>query len=140
MSTMHPSERLLPSPAALDLLDAILASYLSELEAVTASVRRETDAVPFDEYEQLAAAGCGDLGGRRFDEADLLELVRFTAEGLRAAEALRARMTELQTLALAAMHEQRDFAGVDDPAWVAHRQRVAGYHGAQLARYDCERS
>lgn len=108
--TMHPAERLLPSPGQLAYVESLSSSYLSDLDAIAASVQREAAGMTPAEFEQLRDAGLdGTIDETaRFDESDLLELVRFAASTLQDAEAIREHAVALQRFALAALHDRRE--------------------------------
>jgi hypothetical protein len=127
-ATIPESERLLPSPERLEILDYLMGCYLSELNWVGSRVSREMTSTPADP-DYFAAKDAGvELPESEYDRGDLLELLRFTADALHAADTIREEANELQQLVLGALDEASTPTGHDDPAWVAYQTRIRAWH------------
>jgi hypothetical protein len=127
--TIPESERLLPSPERLEILDYLMGVYLSELDVIGDRVKRETTSTPADVADYLAAeAARVELPADEYDRGDLLELLRFTADALHDANTIREQANELQHLVLGALHESSNPSGPDDPAWIAYKEMIRAWH------------
>ena|GEM_PF-3797350 len=136
-TTIPNEERLLPAPEQLELADYLMGSYLSEFEVIASRVKRETETdatISLDEYRRLRDAGAlTALDGPDFAERDLFELLRFAADALRDADSIREQAGELQRLVLAVLNERATPSGPDDPAWLAHEERIRVWHAEHVA-------
>jgi hypothetical protein len=126
-ATIPESERLLPSPERLEILDHLMGAYLSELDSIGRRVTRELTSE--DLAERFAAMDAGvELPEPAHDRAELLELLRISAIAVQDANSIREIWGELQRLVLSELAVTSDRRDPDDPAWVACRQRIRAWH------------